>query len=148
MRWWCWTSVRLCVSLRGIAVRSRSPDDNALSTLALPGGAQLKSLRVLRASNNRLQALELGAFPGLRTLYADGNMLAGLGHGRGASRIENLSLRNQSVRGSCVSRFSLWVWLVLIQSRSSLLTRDVRDAKRVYLSGETNFAQRTAYYKR
>lgn len=115
-------------------------DNNLLTTL--DAGGAMPRLRILRASGNRLRALHVHWFTGLRTLYADGNVLEGdalhgelpdpvrskgtLGRaagreGRGAlSRLENLSLRNQSRRG---------------MSLDFLVRGDVRDAKRLYLSG-------------
>ncbi|KAJ7163243.1 hypothetical protein C8R46DRAFT_1352952 [Mycena filopes] len=115
-------------------------DDNKLSTL--DAGGAMPRLRILRASGNRLRALDVHWFAGLRTLYADGNMLEGdalralapsleaikktVGRAAGREgkavggllgRLENLSLRNQGGRGL------------------RLDFADVRDAKRLYLSG-------------
>ncbi|VDC04605.1 unnamed protein product [Peniophora sp. CBMAI 1063] len=90
-------------------------DQNNLSELAV-GGA-LARLRVLRVSGNRLQRLSARAFPHVRTLYADNNALPELADARRLARLENLSLRNQSGKGL------------------NLAARDVRDVKRLYLSG-------------
>lgn len=78
----------------------------------------MPKLRILRASHNRLQELDVGLIMNLRTLYADGNVLGsggeggrargGASNGRAGSeggklknldrlaKLENLSLRNQS----------------------------------------------------
>ncbi|KAJ7695714.1 hypothetical protein B0H17DRAFT_1055320 [Mycena rosella] len=129
-------------------------DNNLLGTLDV-GGA-MPRLRILRASGNRLRTLHVHWFAGLRTLYADGNVLEGdalhgaeqldvvrakgtLGRaagreGKGAlSRLENLSLRNQGGRG---------------MSLDFLVRGDVRDAKRLYLSGNAlpaNFLSSACY---
>ncbi|KZV76234.1 L domain-like protein [Peniophora sp. CONT] len=105
--------------LRGLAALKAlivlNLDQNNLSELAV-GGA-LARLRVLRVSGNRLQRLSARAFPHVRTLYADNNALPELTDARRLSRLENLSLRNQGGKGL------------------SLTARDVRDVKRLYLSG-------------
>jgi Leucine-rich repeat (LRR) protein len=114
-------------------------DDNVLGTL--DAGGAMPRVRILRASGNRLRALHVHWFAGLRTLYADGNVLEGdalhavapvdgarakgtVGHAAGRQskggalgKLENLSLRNQGGRGL------------------RLDFEDVRDAKRLYLSG-------------
>ncbi|KAJ6557226.1 hypothetical protein DFH09DRAFT_1163435 [Mycena vulgaris] len=117
------------------ALAALNVDDNLLGTL--DAGGVMPRLRILRASGNRLRALNVHWFTGLRTLYADGNVLEGdalraveakgtVGRAagresRGAlSRLENLSLRNQGGRG---------------MSLEFLVRGDVRDAKRLYLSG-------------
>ncbi|KZT20011.1 hypothetical protein NEOLEDRAFT_1172770 [Neolentinus lepideus HHB14362 ss-1] len=74
-------------------------------------------LRILRASGNRLQELRAASFPNVRTLYLDDNYLGGLVKGGRLTKLENLSLRNQRGRLLNVS------------------LRDVRDVKRLYLSG-------------
>lgn len=56
-------------------------------------------LRILRVSGNRLHNLDVGPLPSLRTLYADNNALAGLVKVDRLTKLENLSLRNQSGRG-------------------------------------------------
>ncbi|KAJ7645652.1 hypothetical protein DFH06DRAFT_1212043 [Mycena polygramma] len=123
-------------------------DENTLGTL--DAGGAMPRLRILRASGNRLRALHVHWFAGLRTLYADGNLLEGdavhavpplakstVGHaagrqGKGSvlNRLENLSLRNQGGRGL------------------RLDFGDVRDAKRLYLSGNplpANFLSAACY---
>ncbi|KAF7799379.1 hypothetical protein EIP86_010611 [Pleurotus ostreatoroseus] len=91
-------------------------DNNHLAELA-PGGTMAR-LRILRASGNRLQQLDGGAFPGLRTLYADNNCLGPVLRAHRMAKLDNLSLRNQNGRAGL-----------------SLAIRDVRDVKRLYLSG-------------
>jgi Leucine-rich repeat (LRR) protein len=93
------------------------PDGNKLYdiTSALP----LTSLRTLKICDNRISQLNLADFPKLRTIYADGNRLAGLSRSSAASgRLENLSLRNQ-LGGSL--KFS---------------EKELLSVKRLYLSGE------------
>jgi Leucine-rich repeat (LRR) protein len=59
----------------------------------------MTKLRILRVSGNKLcNELQVGKVPNLRTLYADGNSLSGLGRVDRLTRLENLSLRNQSGR--------------------------------------------------
>jgi len=72
---------------------------------------------LLRVSGNRLRQLHVAAMLNLRTLYADNNALSTLVRVGRLTKLENLSLRNQSGRGF------------------NLLTRDVRDVRRFYLSG-------------
>ncbi|KAG5221203.1 sin component scaffold protein [Salix suchowensis] len=112
-------------------------DSNDLTRLEFT--ASMPKLRILRASHNRLQELDVGLTMNLRTLYADGNILGGGGeegrarggpsNGRAGieggklksldrlAKLENLSLRNQS--GGALA----------------LRPRDIRDVKRLYLSG-------------
>ncbi|KAJ3568381.1 hypothetical protein NP233_g5760 [Leucocoprinus birnbaumii] len=90
-------------------------DNNCLRTMEVDGS--MPRLRILRLSGNRLRQVDVGAFANLRTLYADNNSLTHLVKLNRLKKLENLSLRNQSGRGL-------------------LLTRDVRDVKRLYLSGE------------
>lgn len=59
-------------------------------------------LRILRISGNRLQQLNVSPMPNLRTLYADNNSLPSLVKVARLTKLENLSLRNQSGRGLCV----------------------------------------------
>jgi len=100
-------------------------DNNGLSDLGLEtrdggdNGARtcLGKLRILRVSGNRLQRLDGECFPNLRTLYADNNALTGISHCGRMRRLENLSVRNQA------------------KGKLSLSLRDVRDVKRLYLSG-------------
>lgn len=55
-------------------------------------------LRILRASNNRLQTLNAAPFGNVRTLYVDNNSLSGLVKAHCLGKMENLSMRNQSCR--------------------------------------------------
>ncbi|PPQ85066.1 hypothetical protein CVT24_010234 [Panaeolus cyanescens] len=90
----------------------------------------MSRLRILRVSGNRLQNLDVGAMPNLRTLYADNNLLTALARVDRLSKLENLSLRNQSGRGLKIK------------------ARDVRDVKRLYLSGnplKTDFLEEPCY---
>ncbi|RDX46502.1 hypothetical protein OH76DRAFT_1457148 [Lentinus brumalis] len=75
-------------------------------------------LRILRLSGNRLQTLNATPFPNLRTLYADNNSLGSIVKAYRLTKLENLSVRNQSGRAGL-----------------SISIRDVRDVKRLYLSG-------------
>ncbi|KAH8818980.1 hypothetical protein DL96DRAFT_1622597 [Flagelloscypha sp. PMI_526] len=103
-------------------------DENALSKLPLD--APLPRLRVLRLSGNKLRDLTSIVsssdggqllLPNLKTLYADENRLGLFGgvKGKGLGKVESLSLRNQ--RGTV--------------GRGEALGSDVRDVKRMYLSG-------------
>ncbi|KAI0351465.1 hypothetical protein OH77DRAFT_1411124 [Trametes cingulata] len=91
-------------------------DNNSLGKLE-PEVA-MPRLRILRVSGNRLQTLDAAPFPNLRTLYADNNSLGSILRAYRLTKLENLSLRNQSGRGGL-----------------TLSIRDVRDVKRLYLSG-------------
>ena len=78
------------------------------------------ALRTLRVSRNDLSQLDLSFFPKIRTVYADDNRLALLDRSGGErSRLEALSLRSQRIKGV------------------SLSAREVRQLKRLYLSGES-----------
>lgn len=110
---------RLC-KLSGLAVSlpalvALNVDGNALEQIE-PGGT-MPRLRILRASNNRLQTLNVAPFGNVRTLYVDNNSLPGLVKGERLGKLENLSMRNQSFRDF------------------HLPTRQFRDVKRLYLSG-------------
>ena len=59
----------------------------------------MHKLRILRVSGNRLQELNAGPFPNLRTLYADNNSLGPVLEARRLTKLESLSLRNQSGHG-------------------------------------------------
>lgn len=72
------------------------PDNNRLGELE-PSGTMPK-LRILRVSGNRLQQLNAVPFPNLRTLYADNNSLGTIVKAYRLTKLENLSLRNQSGR--------------------------------------------------
>ncbi|KAI0689252.1 hypothetical protein BC835DRAFT_1308449 [Cytidiella melzeri] len=92
-------------------------DDNNLRELEVEGGSMAR-LKILRVSGNRLQQLNAGPFPNVRTLYADNNCLGPILKAHRLTKLENLSLRNQSGRAGL-----------------SLTMQDVRDVKRLYLSG-------------
>ncbi|KAI0629876.1 hypothetical protein C8Q77DRAFT_1064510 [Trametes polyzona] len=92
-------------------------DNNSLNELE-PEEA-MPRLRILRLSGNRLQALNAAPYPNLRTLYADNNALGTISKAYRLTKLENLSLRNQSGRNGGLS----------------ISIRDVRDVKRLYLSG-------------
>lgn len=72
-------------------------DNNSLGDLE-PGGP-MGRLRILRVSGNRLRRLNVASFPNLRTLYADNNALTSLVKADRLTKLENLSLRNQSGKG-------------------------------------------------
>ncbi|CAL1713429.1 unnamed protein product [Somion occarium] len=91
-------------------------DNNLLGELD-PNGS-MPRLRILRVSGNRLQQLNASPFPNLRTLYADNNSLGPIIKAYRLTKLENLSLRNQGGRGGL-----------------TLCVSDVRDVKRLYLSG-------------
>ena len=55
-------------------------------------------MKILRVSGNRLQQLNAGPFPNVRTLYADNNCLVPISKAHRLTKLENLSLRNQSGR--------------------------------------------------
>ncbi|KAG6903283.1 hypothetical protein C0995_000178 [Termitomyces sp. Mi166 len=97
------------------ALVSLNIDNNEVGELELDGS--MPRLRILRASGNRLRQLRVGLMANLRTLYADNNSLTSLDKVERLTKLENLSVRNQSGQGL------------------NLLTRDVRDVKRLYLSG-------------
>ncbi|KAJ4496350.1 hypothetical protein C8J55DRAFT_496607 [Lentinula edodes] len=90
-------------------------DNNSLEMLIFD--SPMPRLKILRASGNRLSALDTSLTSNLRTLYVDNNSLTGLTKVDRLTKLENLSLRNQSGKGC---KFS---------------TRDTRDVKRLYLSG-------------
>ncbi|KAF9778564.1 hypothetical protein BJ322DRAFT_1091258 [Thelephora terrestris] len=100
-------------------------DNNGLSELGVEAGdggdrggrGCLGKLRILRVSGNKLQRLDGECFPNLRTLYADNNALSGISHCGRMRRLENLSVRNQA------------------KGKLSISLRDVRDIKRLYVSG-------------
>ncbi|KAF8073655.1 hypothetical protein FPV67DRAFT_1409515 [Lyophyllum atratum] len=103
-------------------------DNNELGDLELDGS--MPKLRILRVSGNRFHQLRVASLFNLRTLYADNNSLASLVKVDRLTKLENLSVRNQRGRGL------------------HLLTRDVRDVKRLYLSGnplQTGFLSEPCY---
>ncbi|KAL4070028.1 hypothetical protein V8B97DRAFT_1918076 [Scleroderma yunnanense] len=108
------------IKIRGLAsslpgLIALNVDGNALEQIE-PGGA-MPRLRILRASNNRLQTLNAAPFGNVRTLYVDNNSLPGLVKAERLGKVENLSMRNQNCRDF------------------HLPTRQFRDVKRLYLSG-------------
>ncbi|KAI5119366.1 hypothetical protein M0805_008521 [Coniferiporia weirii] len=137
-------------SVRGLgalpALVSINIDNNSLSSLDQTpedigrtdssAAVVLQKLRILRLSGNRLKHLDVAHFPNLRTLYVDNNCLV---EGKGTQRsqkktcqrllnmhrlgkLENLSARNQSGPG-------------VRDSGLHLQSEDIRDVKRLYLSG-------------
>lgn len=53
-------------------------------------------LKILRVSGNRLQQFNASPFPSLRILYADNNCLGPIFKAHRMTKLESLSLRNQS----------------------------------------------------
>ncbi|KAF8489402.1 hypothetical protein JB92DRAFT_3013454 [Gautieria morchelliformis] len=103
-------------------------DHNSLVSLDADG--PMPRLRTLRVSNNRLARLDASRFTHIRTLYADNNQLCGVDGARKLHKLENLSLRNQNGTGLTLS------------------TTDIRDVKRLYLSGNPlswSFLQEPCY---
>ncbi|EKM49632.1 uncharacterized protein PHACADRAFT_265191 [Phanerochaete carnosa HHB-10118-sp] len=92
-------------------------DNNVLTELVAEGA--MPRLRILRASGNRLHELNAAPFANLRTLYADSNALGPIHKAHRLTKLENLSLRNQGGRNGLPLS----------------LLYDVRDARRLYLSG-------------
>jgi hypothetical protein len=72
-------------------------DDNSIG--GLNAGGAMPRLRIIRTSRNRLQSLDLGCFPNIRTLYADNNALRSVVKLDKLTKLENLSLRNQVGHG-------------------------------------------------
>ncbi|TBU25484.1 hypothetical protein BD311DRAFT_669517 [Dichomitus squalens] len=91
-------------------------DDNLLG--GFEPEVSMPRLRILRLSSNRLNSLTAVPFPNLRTLYADNDALGTIVKAYRLGKLENLSVRNQSGRAGL-----------------TLSIRDVRDVKRLYLSG-------------
>ena len=87
-----WYPAGLKLSFRNLL----SVDINSLNDLEI--GTSMPRLRILRVSGNRLHNLDVGAMCNLRTLYADNNSLANLVKVDRLTKLENLSLRNQSGR--------------------------------------------------
>jgi len=103
-------------------------DNNSLDEPELHG--ILPRLRILRLSANRMKRLDASHFPSLRVLYIDNNSLTEITKAERLVRLENLSLRNQGGNGLSFS------------------IRHVRDAKRLYLSGNplpTHFLSEPCY---
>jgi hypothetical protein len=72
-------------------------DNNDLGELALDGN--MPKLRILRVSGNRLHQFRVATMPNIRTLYVDNNSLSTLVKVDRLTKVENLSLRNQSGKG-------------------------------------------------
>lgn len=72
-------------------------DNNSLETLDFDG--PMPRLKILRASGNRISVLDASFVPNLRTLYLDNNLLTSLVKVERLTKLENLSLRNQSGKG-------------------------------------------------
>ncbi|GJJ15557.1 hypothetical protein Clacol_009835 [Clathrus columnatus] len=89
-------------------------DHNQLTTLELDQA--MHKLHTLRISNNRLTRFECARFGNVRTLYADNNRLSKVQGLERLRKLENLSLRNQG-------------------GQLDLSMKDIRDVKRLYLSG-------------
>lgn len=97
----------------------------------------MAKLRILRVSGNKLARLNVAPFSNLRTLYADNNALVALDKASRLCKLENLSLRNQTGKGLCVTPISMSERKELNARclRSALSLREIRDVKRLYLSG-------------
>ncbi|KAI0317634.1 hypothetical protein OF83DRAFT_1120218 [Amylostereum chailletii] len=103
-------------------------DNNSLGEVETQ--CNMPRLRILRLSANRLKTLHATHFPNLRTLYADNNALGQIVKANRLAKLENLSLRNQGGKGLTLS------------------VRDVRDVKRLYLSGnplQSDFMSEACY---
>lgn len=74
-------------------------DMNCLNEISVGNNNTMARLRILRVSGNRLRHLDVGGLANLRTLYADNNWLGELTKVDRLTKLENLSLRNQSGRG-------------------------------------------------
>ncbi|BGO93388.1 hypothetical protein NBRC10512_005555 [Rhodotorula toruloides] len=98
-----------------VSLTTLNLEHNALTVIE--PSADMPRLRVLRLSNNPLSALDVSFAPKLRTLYADSTRLGALEGTDQLRKLENLSLRDQSVEGL------------------SLSMPHIRDVKRLYLSG-------------
>ncbi|KAF8313957.1 uncharacterized protein EI90DRAFT_2948931 [Cantharellus anzutake] len=107
------TAVSGVTTLTGLV--SLNLDHNLLDSLSC--SSIVARLRILRLSYNRVSEINAAPFVNLRTLYMDGNRLKRLIHMDRLSKLENLSLRNQ------------------MGGKLHLLPADVRDVKRLYLSG-------------
>ncbi|KAI7821694.1 hypothetical protein BC939DRAFT_504223 [Gamsiella multidivaricata] len=63
---------------------------------------QLRRLRILRLSENKLVTFDATPFPGLRTLYLDDNRLQSLENCQKLTRLENFSVRDQEGEGIAI----------------------------------------------
>ncbi|KAJ7070034.1 hypothetical protein C8F01DRAFT_1246184 [Mycena amicta] len=129
---------RLSMDEAGGALVVLNMDDNELTEL--DAGGAMGRLRVLRMSANRLTALRVEWLGGLRTLYVDGNSLAGdelYGGGGGAQGTGTVG-RTAGREGRIGGPLSHLENLSVRSQRGGALRLDVgavRDAKRLYLSG-------------
>ncbi|KAK7056617.1 Protein nud1 [Paramarasmius palmivorus] len=96
------------------SLNARIADNNSLTSVDF-GGA-MPRLRIFRASGNRLVTLNVACVGNLRTLYLDNNSLTRVERLERLTRLENLSVRNQS-------------------KGCQFVGRDTRDVRRLYLSG-------------
>ncbi|KAF7297698.1 hypothetical protein MKEN_01393100 [Mycena kentingensis (nom. inval.)] len=125
-------------------------DDNELAEL--DAGGAMARLRVLRASGNKLVGLRVEWLAGLRTLYVDGNALAGDElYGAGGAKVQGTVGRNAGREGRVGGPLAHLENLSVRSQRGGALCLDVgavRDAKRLYLSGNalpSSFLSATCY---
>lgn len=107
------------IGIRGIEELSNlsflSLDSNLLKELKL--NTKFDNLKVLRVSNNKLKTLDVRMVTKVRTLFIDNNKLNALSGISELKKLENLSCREQ--KGEYFE----------------LSMKDIRDIKRLYLSG-------------
>jgi len=72
-------------------------DDNEV--VELKATSAMAKLRIVRASGNRLSGFDLGWCSNLRTLYLDNNGVGSLTELDRLTKVENMSLRNQTGPG-------------------------------------------------
>ncbi|KZO96968.1 hypothetical protein CALVIDRAFT_598091 [Calocera viscosa TUFC12733] len=112
-------SQNLISDLQGIehldSIVTLNLDGNRLEYFSILG-SRLPDLHVLRLSDNRLTTLNITGLDSLRTLYADDNRLSEVIGLEDCQTLHNLSVRNQS-------------------QKLLFTAREVRDVKRLYLSG-------------
>lgn len=77
----------------GLLICHDYTDYNRLHELNLSSPAP--SLRILKISNNSLDALDLTHMPNVRTVFADCNRIMSLSGTHRLKKLENLSLREQ-----------------------------------------------------
>ncbi|KAJ6258958.1 Internalin-I [Drechslerella dactyloides] len=77
-------------------ISSLNLDSNNLHALELPPGQEVRTLRTLNASNNRLTKFDVTPFPNIRTLYLDTNQLEDVAGISGAHHLDSFSIRSQS----------------------------------------------------
>ncbi|KIO23898.1 hypothetical protein M407DRAFT_9217 [Tulasnella calospora MUT 4182] len=138
------------------ALASLNLDHNEL--VAFASDSIATKMKILRLSHNRLTKVDLAAFPNLRTLYMDNNRLGDVLNASRLTRLENLSVRSQAgpnlpalfmaprsweVYGNCrhpeTSRsqmeYQAVAGMLTRRVHRALSLRDVRDIKRLYISG-------------